>query len=86
MKFNTDQKYMFYLEGHKVVCKTLSDFIDKRHKERFKLMQEWHTNGAKDSDYETIVKFDAITDHQQKILEELLQVEWQDFYKKVIAL
>ena len=74
------QIQMFYQEGKKVLMKRMSDFLDQRNKERFKMVEEWRKNGKKDEDWLIIEQFDKDTDRQEKILEDILNEEHIKLY------
>lgn len=76
MTTGKQQIKMFYDEGRKVLRKQFSDFNDKRHKERYKMVEEWRKNGMKEEDWKVIEQYDKDTDRQEKILEEMLEDEW----------
>lgn len=75
------QMKMFYDEGRKVLRKKFSDFVDKRHKERYKMVEEWRKNGMKEEEWKVIEEYDKDTDRQEKILEEMLEDEWSTIKK-----
>lgn len=64
-----DQKRMFYAAGRQATLKALSDFINKRSKERFEMVKAYHASGRREEDWAEIEKFDEETDKQEKILE-----------------
>ena len=69
------QKEMLYAAARKDLLKRMSGFLDERHKERFRLVENWRNNGSKESDWETIEQFDKMTDKQEEILQEILENE-----------
>ena len=62
------QKEMCYAAGRKATLKALSDFIDSRHRERFKLMKRHH---AGEIPYSVVEEFDEVTDKQERIHTEI---------------
>ena len=65
------QRKMFYEAGKTVLRAKLSDFINDRHKQRFKMVEDWRSNGKSDEEWKKIELFDEDTERQVEILSRL---------------
>ena len=68
MTTTSQQKQMFYSEGHKVVKEMLLDYINRRSKERFNMIEDLRKSGEINSRWNEVSLFDEITDKQIRIL------------------
>lgn len=67
------QKEMFYAAGRAVLIKNLTNFIDQRNRERFKLIESLRSKGQIDSNWHEVEEFDKNTEKQEQILQELIE-------------
>lgn len=67
-----DQLRMCYAASGKATQNAMRDFINKRHKERYAMVERLRAAGELESRWHEVEAYDAETDKQEAIYDELL--------------